>query len=94
MAVHVTLRCTLCGIDRKPSAFGLDDEGAYDPDNAHENEMSLRIDTIGGRGCLTVERQPVPLATAYGILDALKAAVARVEADIVDAGGELPEEEG
>lgn len=93
MGQYVRLRCTLCGHDRPQAAFGLDTKGAYDPDSGFDTEMSLRIDTIGGRGRLTVERQPVPLAIAYGILDALKAAVARVEADILEADGELPDEE-
>lgn len=92
MQQRVTVRCSLCGWDRPPAALGLAADGSYDAAHAHENEMTLRIDTFGGPRRITVERQPVPLATAYGILDALKAAVGRVEADIVEAGGELPDD--
>jgi hypothetical protein len=50
--------------------------------------MSLRVTNIGGRGCITVERGPLPLNLAVGLRTALKAALARVEADIVEATGE------
>jgi hypothetical protein len=64
----------------------LTPDGSYDAANAHRNEMSLRIDRFGGPQRITVERHPVPLAIAYGLRDALRAALARVEADIAAAG--------
>lgn len=89
VAVVTKLRCVLCGLDRRPAQLGLAEDGSYDAATALPNEMTLRIDTIGGRGRLSVDRQPVPLPTAYGLRSALQAALARVEADIVAAGGEL-----
>ena len=62
--------------------------GAYDP-NIAAHDMTLRIDHFLGRGRITVERGPVPMNYAYGLRSALQAALARVEADIVEGGGEL-----
>lgn len=92
MATHVSLRCVLCGHDRPAKAFGLAESGAYDAANAFPNEMTVRLTHLRGRGCIQVERHPVPLPTAYGLRDALRAALGRVEADIVAAGGEIPED--
>jgi hypothetical protein len=87
VGTKITLRCPICGWDRAQHALGLAPDGSYDAANAHENDMTLRIDHFLGRGRIVVERHPVPLATAYGLRDALRAALARVEADIAGAGG-------
>jgi hypothetical protein len=79
-------------LDRAQRCFGLALDGSYDAANAHPNEMTLRIDHFLGRGHIEVERHPVPLPTAYGLRDALRAALVRVERDIVEAGGALPED--
>lgn len=87
MADRVQLRCVLCGTDRSPRYFGLDEEGEY-AGAAAPHEMSLRVNHFGGRARITVDRAPLPLNLAVGLRDALKAALARVEADIVEATGE------
>jgi hypothetical protein len=86
VAECISLRCVLCGTDRSRRFFGLTEDGAYEPERLHE--MSLRVTNIGGRGRCTVERGPLPLNLAFGLRAALKAALARVEADIVEATGE------
>jgi hypothetical protein len=75
----------MCGWDRKLGALGLTDDGCFEP--VHANELSLRLDHIGGRGRLRVERLPLPLPFAIGMRDALRAALARVEAEIAAATG-------
>lgn len=79
------IRCPTCGFDNKPHRLGLDSEGDYRPGDAEPHQLSLRVDTIGGRGRLQVERQPLPLRSAYGVRDALRAALERVEAEIAEA---------
>lgn len=92
MAVRETLRCVLCSHDRPMVAFGLTPRGAFDPVNAYQNEMSLRRDTIGGRGRLSVERVSVPLPIALGIRDMLRYRLAQVNAEIRAAGVELDDD--
>jgi hypothetical protein len=78
----------MCGWDQPPQRLGLGSAGAYDPAAAPAHGLSLRRTTIGGRGRCAVERRPLPLPFAYGMRDALKAALARVNAEIAEAGGE------
>ncbi len=85
MAVRETLHCVLCGHDRPLKAFRLTPEGAFE---GPARELFLRIDTIGGRAKLTVDRVAVPLYFALGMRAALKAALASIEADIEEATGE------
>jgi hypothetical protein len=87
MVTRTTLHCVLCGYDHALQRFGLTADGAFDPVNAPQHELTMRIDTYGGPRHLAVARQPVSLAVAYGMRDALQAALARVEADIAQAGG-------
>lgn len=89
MGVHESLRCVACGHDRRPSAFGLTARGDFDADTAPPNELSLRRDTIGGRGRLTVERVSVPLPIALGLRDMLRYRLAQVEDELRAAGVEL-----
>jgi hypothetical protein len=74
-------------VDRAPRFFGISAEGAYDP--AHVNELGSRTYHFGGASNIKVDKGPAPMNMAYGMRAALKAALARVEADIVEAGGEL-----
>jgi hypothetical protein len=68
------------------------DTGAYDPAEAPQHALGLRLDHYGGRGKLRVDRVPLPMPFAIGMRDALRAALARVEAEIAAAtGGEVPE---
>lgn len=50
------------------------------------SELSLRVDHIGGRGKLRVERLPLPLPFAIGIRDMLRARLAQVEEELAAAG--------
>lgn len=72
----------MCGYDVRLQRLGLTEAGDYDAANAPQHELSVRLDTFGGRNSLTVERQPLPLPYAIGMRDALRAALARVEAEI------------
>jgi hypothetical protein len=87
VATKESLRCAACGYDVRLHRLGLTEEGAYDAACAPQHELSVRIDTFGGRNSLTVERQPLPLPYAIGMRDALRAALARVEAEIAAASG-------
>ena len=50
-------------------------------------EPSMRLDHIGGRGRLRVERVPLPLHLARGLRENLRAALARLDAEIEAAEG-------
>ena len=90
MAIREYLRC-VCGWNRPPKALGIQADGTFKP--VYPFTTSLRVDTIGGRGRLTVERIPMPLYIAQGLRAALRAALEQVEADIVEAGGTLADDE-
>lgn len=91
MGVFSYIRCVACGHTVKPERIGLGADGAYDGENAFPHTMQQRIDYIGGRRSLRVEHLPLPMPFALGMRDALRAALARVEAEILEAGGELPD---
>ena len=88
MATRQYVHCVGCGYDVKPQRLGLLESGAYDPEMAPAHPLALRLDHFGGRGRLHVEKLPLPLPFAYGMRDALKAALARVNAEIAEAGGD------
>ena len=92
MGSKTTIHCVACGYDGRPDRFGLTDTGTYNPTEAPQHELGLRLDQFLGRGRIKVERQPCPMPFALGMRDALRAALARVEAEIAAAtGGEVPE---
>jgi hypothetical protein len=80
--------CPGCGRGQKPERFGLDASGRFDPNLAALNEPGLRIDHIGGRGKLRVERQPLPLPIALGLRAMLVARLAQLDAELAAAGVE------
>jgi hypothetical protein len=86
MAVCQRIRCPACGFDRKLAAFGITLEGVFDAANAQPNELSLRVDHIGGRGRLRVERHPLPVHLAIGLRAALRARLAQIDAELAAAG--------
>jgi hypothetical protein len=79
------LRCPACGLVRSAKHFGINDDGEFDPELAVHHDLVLRIDTIGGRGRLAVEYQPLPLPLARALRDAIAAALARLDAEITAA---------
>lgn len=82
------VRCTLCGVTQNPMRLGLDAEtGAF---SGEVHEPGIDVYTFGGRGRIQHQPQPLPMHFALGLRDALRAALERVEEDIVEAGGELP----
>lgn len=85
MAVYRRVSCVACGYDVKPARLGLSEDGQFDSDAA-PREMNLRIDHIGGRGMLRVERVPLPANIAIGLRDMLRARLAQVEAELAAAG--------
>lgn len=88
MATRDSVHCALCGFDVKPARLGLAEAGGYDVDAAVPHPLALRRRHYGGRASITVEELALPLPFAYGMRDALKAALARVNAEIAEAGGE------
>lgn len=92
MTVRDQLGCLLCGLSRKPEVFGLDEKGAYNPE-ARSPPLVLYRRHFGGRANLVCEKLPVPVPLALGIRDALKAALARVEADLTEAGVDFASED-
>lgn len=91
MGTFIRMRCPACGADRRPTNFGLTPSGAFDSSTAYPNELCLRIDTIGGRGRLCVERTAAPVALALGMREMLRFRLAQVEAELRAAGVELPD---
>lgn len=87
MATRKTVHCTLCGYDVKLDRIGLTDRGEYDAESAPQHEVNFRVDTFGGPKKLTVTREPLPMPFALGMRAALQAALARVEAEIIEGGG-------
>jgi hypothetical protein len=81
-----TIHCLACGHDVKPATLGLSETGVYERAEVHPLELRRRH--FGGRARIVCERLPLPLPFAYGMRDALKAALARVNAEIAEAGGE------
>lgn len=92
MGVVETLRCLACGHDRRPSAYGLRDNGEFDPHIAQPNELELRHTRFAGRGRITHEVSAIPVHFALGLRAMLKFRLAQVEADIRAAGVELLED--
>lgn len=84
-----SLGCPACGLCRPVKFFSLDEKGTYDP-TARPPKLVLYRHKFSGRARITAEHLDVPMPIAIGLLQNLRAAVARVEADIVAAGGELP----
>jgi hypothetical protein len=82
-AVH----CVLCGFYVPLRRMGMDVNGKHDSDSTHDMVMQVRH--YGGRGRITVEKQPVTVPVAIGLLAAIDAARARVVADLQAAGVEV-----
>jgi hypothetical protein len=76
------LRCPACGLVRSPKHFGINEEGEFDPELLVHHDLVLRVDTIGGRGRLTVEHEPLPLPLARALRDAIAATLERLNAEI------------
>lgn len=92
MATFERARCPSCGRDCKTELLGLTPQGDFDPDNAQPNELSRRIDHIGGRGRLRVERVPLDARHALGIRAMLKHRLEQVENELREGGVEIPED--
>jgi len=84
------LGCPLCGLTHAPRRLGLTDDGAYDP-GIHPPLLKAYTYRYGGPRHLAVEHHPLSLPFALGLRDALRTALAQLEHEIVEAGGELPE---
>lgn len=88
MASVTYVCCPGCGRAQRPARLGLNATGAFDTYIAAPNELSLRIDHIGGRGKLWVERQACPIPIAIGLRDMLRARLQQVEEELAAAGVE------
>ena len=86
MASVTYVCCPACGRAQKPARLGLNASGAFDERIAAPNELSLRVDHIGGRGMLRVEKLAAPLEIALGLRDMLRTRLGQVEAELRAAG--------
>lgn len=76
---------------RTPRFFGLDPiTFRYDP-SARPPKFVAYTHHFGGRARIRVEEHSMPLPAAQGLRSALRASLALVEAEILEAGGELEE---
>jgi hypothetical protein len=87
MAQVERIRCPLCGLFRNPKRLGITEEG-FDPELLPQHDLTLIIDTIGGRGKLSCEHRPLPLATAQALRAALAEALARLDAELATVTSE------
>jgi len=85
MAICQRVSCVVCGYDVKPARLGLREDGSFDPEAA-PREMNMRIDHIGGRGMLRVERVPLPVHMALGLRAMLQARLDQIDAELAAAG--------
>lgn len=82
--------CPTCGMVHLLKRFGLTADGAYDSE-ARPPLLKAYTYRYGGPKHLSVDHHPLPLPLALGLRDALRTALAQLEHEIVEAGGELPE---
>ena len=89
MARVVKLYCAGCGSPRSLARFGINEEFEFNADRRPAYELQLRVDEIGGRGRLVVDREPMPLAAARALRDSMAEALAQLDAEIkgAEAGG-------
>ena len=93
MAVRERIGCPVCGMNRGPVFFGIDQStGVYDP-AARPPKTVLHRCQFGGRARITVETTGLPLHLAQGLRSALRASLALVEREILEAGGELSDDD-
>jgi hypothetical protein len=89
MARVVKLYCAGCGSPRSLSRFGINEDFEFDAAQRPAYELRLRIDEIGGRGRLVVDREPMPLPAARALRASMAEALAQLDAEIegAEAGG-------
>ncbi len=84
--------CPVCGVSRAPRFFSIDPEtGAYDGSGRPPKIVLYRF-RFAGRASITTEHAGLPLHLAQGLRDALRASLALVEREILEAGGELSDD--
>jgi hypothetical protein len=67
--------------------FGLDSAtGVYDP-TARPPKFVTYAHHFGGRASIRVEERSMPMHFARGLRDALRTALAQLDAEIAEAGG-------
>jgi hypothetical protein len=88
MAQLTRLRCPACGTPRNPAVFGIDgSDMSFVEDAGHEAQVSIQ--TIGGRGRCSWAHFDAPLEVSVALCKSLRAALARLEAEVREAGGRL-----
>lgn len=88
-----TVGCTLCGLARTPAQLGIDaGSGKYDPESRPPKTVLYRhhYGLHGKR--IVVEKLSMPMHLAKGLRSALRASLALVEQEILEAGGTLDDE--
>ena len=87
-----TIGCVLCGWGHSPARFGIDAKtGTYDPESRPPKTVLYRH-VYGPPKGVRVEKDALPMHLAKGLRNALRAALARVEADILEGGGTLDDD--
>ncbi len=87
-----TIGCTLCGWGHAPARFGIDAKtGKYDP-HARPPKTVLYRHHYGPPKGVQVEKASMPMHLAQGLRSALRASLALVEQEILEAGGTLDDE--
>ena len=85
MSVRVQVPCPGCGLDRTLRFLGLADDGQF---LGGARELEMHLHHFGGRGRISIERQPLPAHIALGLRKMLRARLAQVEAELAAAGVE------
>lgn len=89
MAKREHIKCPSCGSQRQRDAFGIRSDGGYDPEKAIGYPASLSIQTIGGRGRCTWEKNPLPGFLAEGLRRRLYDVLQDLEQEMRDGGMQL-----
>lgn len=84
-----SLGCPVCGLCRPIGFFSLRPDGSYDP-LPRPPKLVLYRHEFAGRAKITAKHLDVPMNMALGLRANLRAALAKVEEEILAAGGELP----
>ena len=92
MSFVETLRCPGCGGSRHCKHFGINEDGEFDPELVPAHEIERIVRAMEGRGRIrVVERGAVSLTQAKAMRASMMAAVARLDAEIAEAEGEVYE---
>ena len=90
MAKRHHLVCSACGSQRVLNAYGISDQGEYDPSDAPVYETGYAIQTIGGRGRCAWEGQTFTPELARALRGRTKTALDQLDQELYECTGEMP----